>query len=49
MRIGFAPEMIAPTAIMPQSIYGERARMTAYLISLSLLGLLAIVICESLS
>jgi MFS superfamily sulfate permease-like transporter len=59
MEIGFAPEMIAPTAIMPHIFLrviaprndgsGEEAGMTAYLISLALAGLVVIVLWEGLS
>jgi hypothetical protein len=47
-RIGFAPETIAPLRDLPRTYFaGER--MTAYLISLALLGLVAIAIAEALS
>jgi hypothetical protein len=44
--IGFAPEMIAPIAIMPRILlfHRERKRMTAYLLSLALAGPVAIAI-----
>jgi hypothetical protein len=48
-RDRFAPEMIAPTAIMPRTYLRRGLRMTAYLISVALAGLLAIVIWEGLS
>jgi len=47
-RIGFAPETIAPLRDLPR-IYFTGERMTAYLISLALLGLVAIVIAETLA
>jgi hypothetical protein len=47
-RIGFAPETIAPSAICRAFLRKDK-RMTAYLISLALLGLVAIVVAEFLS
>jgi hypothetical protein len=49
--IGFAPEMIA-SAIMPHILFMPERReagMTTYLISLSLVGLVVIVLWEGLS
>jgi hypothetical protein len=47
-RIGFAPETIAPLRDLPR-IYLTGERMTTYLISLALLGLVAIAVAEILS
>ena len=49
--IGFVPEMIAPTAIMPRILlfHREWKRMTAYLLSLALARLVAIAILEGSS
>jgi len=46
-RIGFAPETIAPTAIC-RAFYSRKReqRMTAYLISLALAGLIALAVWE---
>jgi hypothetical protein len=48
MGIGFAPEMI-PMAIMPHIFVQGESSMTAYLISLALVGLIAIAIWERCS
>jgi hypothetical protein len=47
-RIGFVPETIAPLRDLPR-IYFAGERMTAYLISVALLGLIAIAIAEALA
>jgi hypothetical protein len=47
--MGFAPEMIAQEAIMPQWFIHREASMTAYLISLALAGLVAIAVWEGLA
>jgi hypothetical protein len=47
--IGFAPEMIAPFAIMPLIDSSEGRHMTAYLISLALVGLIALALWDGLS
>jgi hypothetical protein len=47
-RIGFAPETIALLRDLPR-IYFTGEHMTAYLISLALLGLVVIVIAETLA
>jgi hypothetical protein len=54
MEIGFAPEMTALSAIMPhiiscQRTVSEEGSMTAYLISLALIGLVAIAVAEGFS
>jgi len=50
MEIGFAPEMIAPIAIMPHILFtqGTGGSMTACLISLALAGLVVIVMSDGL-
>ena len=48
-RIGFAPETIAPPPRSAAHLFSRGERMTAYLISLALLGLIAIVVAEILS
>ncbi len=48
--IGFAPEMIAPFAIMPHLQFpGLGKRMAVYLISLALAGLVALALWDGLS
>jgi hypothetical protein len=48
--IRFAPQMIcACTAIMPHVSFSEEMPMTAYLISLALVGLIVITVSEELS
>jgi len=47
--IGFAPEMIARFAIMPHLQFPERPHMTAFLISLALVGLVALALWDGLS
>ena len=47
--IGFAPEMIARFAVMPHIDFPEGKRMTAYLISLALVGLVALALWDGLS
>jgi hypothetical protein len=49
MEIGFAPEMIASSLIMPHILFTQRdAGMTAYLISLALAVLVVIVMWDGL-
>jgi hypothetical protein len=48
-RIGFAPETIASPPRSAAHLFSTGERMTAYLISLALLGLIAIVVTEILS
>jgi len=48
--IRFAPEMIAPGAIMPRNLFSlKEHQVTAYLISLALLGLVAIAVWEGIA
>jgi hypothetical protein len=48
-RIGFAPETIASPPRSAAHLFRKEECMTAYLISLALLGLVAIVVAEILS
>jgi hypothetical protein len=47
--IRFAPEMIAAPAIMPHILFPGEKPMTAYLISLALIGLIAVAVLEGCS
>ena len=47
--IGFAPEMIAQFAVMPHIDFPEGKRMTAYLIPLAHVGLIALALWDGLS
>jgi hypothetical protein len=48
--IRFAPQMIcACTAIMPHILFAGQKQMTAYLISLALIGLVVVAVSEEFS
>jgi hypothetical protein len=46
--IGFAPETIAPFAICRVFVFRRKLSMTAYLLSLAIIGLVALAICDAL-
>jgi hypothetical protein len=46
--IGFAPETIAPSAICRIFVLKEETTVTAYLISLAIIGLVALATCDAM-